>query len=87
MNARDKRAAFVGGMLGAGIVLAYGVWRLKSDVEAEGEGYKAGFESFGEAEARRIAKDQAKLTLYDYGLSEANVALYRRALARLGITL
>lgn len=81
----NRQTATFGGVIGAVLVLGFGVVRLRRELEDEGAAFEGDFEKYGKEYAHRVARDQAALTLADYGLSRGNVENYRRALARLGI--
>lgn len=79
------RAATFGGVLGAAAVIGFGLYRIKRELNDEGDLYKEAVEEKAAVVVEDVAKDQARLALAGYGITPENMAVYRAVLARLGI--
>lgn len=81
----SARAAAFGGVLGAAAVIGFGLYRIKRELNDEGDVYKEALEEKAVATVEDVARDQVRLSLAAYGITPENMRVYKSALARLGI--
>lgn len=81
----SARGAAFGGVLGALAVIGFGLYRIKRELNDEGDLYKEALEDRAKGIVEEVAADQVRITLRAYGFSPSDLEAYRTVLARVGI--